>query len=73
MSDQHTPSWMGGDPDLGETFVQGKDQQTARALLDAARALDLDPVVVRTVAHGFIVPNAVYDRVLTEHAPATEF
>lgn len=68
------PSWMGGAPELGETFVQGKDRETARALLDAAEALQLDPSVVRTATNGFIVPNPVYDRVLAEHAaPDTEF
>lgn len=56
-----TPSWMGGDPVVGETFVQGKDQQTARDLLAAARLLELDPIVVRTVNGGFIVPNEVWD------------
>lgn len=56
-----TPSWMGGDPVVGETFVQGKDQQTARLLLDAARDLELDTIVVRTVNGGFIVPNQVWD------------
>lgn len=68
------PSWMGGEPHLGETFVQGKDSDTARALLDAAAALELDPIVVRTVAHGFIVPSPVYDRVLAERpVTANEF
>lgn len=56
-----TPAWMGGDPALGETFVQGKDQPTARALLDAAHDLGLDPIVVRAVNGGFIVPNEVWD------------
>lgn len=70
----NVPGWMGGEPDLGETFVQGKDRATARALLDAAAALELDPSVVRAVTNGFIVPNPVYDRVLAEHAGTdTEF
>ena len=68
MSGAAVPSWMGGDPDLGETFVQGKDRDTARALLAAAEATGHDRSVVRTVAHGFIVPNPVYDHVLAEHA-----
>lgn len=69
-----TPSWMGGDVELGETFVQGKDQQTARGLLAAAADLGLDPIVVRTVAHGFIIPNEVYDRAdeLANPNPDTE-
>lgn len=61
MSEQTTPSLLGGDPELGETFVQGKDRDTARALLAAAAELDLDPTVIRVVGHGFIVPNDVFD------------
>jgi hypothetical protein len=48
-------------PDLGETFVAGKDQETARGLLAACRDLGLQTWNVRTGARGFIVPNAVYD------------
>lgn len=55
------PSWMGGDPLLGESFVQGKDRDTARGLLASADALGLSAQVVRAVAHGFIVPNDVHD------------
>lgn len=57
-----TPSWMGGEPrpDL-ETYVMGKDRETARRLLDAADAAGVDQQEVRTVTGGFIVPNAVYD------------
>lgn len=56
-----TPSWMGGEPVVGETLVQGKDRETARRLLDAADAAGVDQQEVRTVTGGFIVPNAVYD------------
>jgi hypothetical protein len=49
-------------PDVGETFVAGKDQATARALLDACDAEGMQRWNVRTGAHGFIVPNRVYDR-----------
>jgi hypothetical protein len=53
----------GNIPEVGETFVQGKTQETARALLDAADALGLDrAAVVRTVNKGFIVPNEVWDQ-----------
>lgn len=45
------------------TFVFGKDQATARALLDAAEALGHRPEVVRTVDNGFLVPDDVWDRV----------
>lgn len=51
----------GSYPEVGETFVQGKSQQTARELLQAAEALQLDVLVVRTAAAGFIVPNEVWD------------
>lgn len=61
--DVGAPPWMGGDPDVGETYVQGKDQQTARDLLNAAKTLELDSIVVRAVNGGFIVPNAVWDTV----------
>lgn len=62
-----TPSWMGGEPEVGETFVQGRDRDTARALLAAARELDLDTLVVRTTGHGFIVPNEVWDKAQQMH------
>lgn len=57
-----TPSWMGGVPTIGETFVAGKDRDTARALLAAADDLGIDRMVVRTANGGFVVPDAVYDR-----------
>lgn len=48
---------------VGETFVQGKDQATARMLLAAADDLGLDrSTSVRTTNHGFIVPDAVWER-----------
>ena len=62
-----TPSWMGGEPSVGETFVQGKDPETARKLLAAAAALELEPLVVRTVTGGFVVPNEVWDHVEQQH------
>lgn len=68
-----TPSWMGGDPDLGETFIQGKDSQTARALLSAAADLGHESHVVRTVTGGFIVPNDVYDKAQEQAAPGLDF
>lgn len=55
-------------PDLGETFVSGKDQPTAQALLAACRALDLPTMLVRTTASGFVVPNAVYDQYANDQA-----
>lgn len=57
-----TPRWMGGEPRVDtETYVMGKDRETARRLLDAADAAGVDQQEVRTVTGGFIVPNAVYD------------
>ena len=56
-----TPSWMGGEPTPGEVFVSEKSPQMARDLLDAAAALGEEPLVVRTVTNGFIVPEAVWD------------
>lgn len=47
----------------GTTFVQGKDQATARVLLNAADKVGLPAYVVKTAAHGFIVPDAVWDAV----------
>lgn len=55
------PVWMGGAPTDGETFVGPKNQPTARALLDAAEALGLEPHVVRAVKGGFIVPDEVWE------------
>ena len=46
---------------LGEVFVADKSQQMARDLLDAAREVGEDALVVRTVRNGFIVPEAVWD------------
>lgn len=51
------------EPRIGETFVQGKDRETARALLDAADRLGVEHIEVKTVNRGFIVPNAVWDDV----------
>lgn len=49
-------------PEPGFTFVQGHERTTARALLDAAEELGLDPRdTVRTTVQGFIVPEEVWD------------
>jgi hypothetical protein len=53
---------------VGETFVAGKDQATARALLAACDAEGMQRWNVRTGAHGFVVPNAVYDRYASDQA-----
>jgi len=53
---------------LGETYVAGKDQQTARSLLAACRALDLPTILVRTAARGFIVPDQVYEQYADDQA-----
>lgn len=56
-----TPSYPSAEPVVGETYVMGKDRETARRLLDAADAAGVDQQEVRTVTGGFVVPNAVYD------------
>lgn len=58
-------------PDLGETFVNGKDQATAAGLLAACRALGLPTLLVRTTASGFVVPSAVYDQYANDTAAET--
>lgn len=58
-----TPSWMGGHPVVGETFVSGKSPEIARELLGAAGDLGLEPLVVRAVTGGFVVPDEVWDAV----------
>lgn len=64
-----TPQSAASDaPDLGETFVAGKDAETARRLLAACRALDLPTLLVKTTASGFVVPNAVYDQYASDQA-----
>lgn len=68
---QPRPGSASDTPDLGETFVAGKDAETARALLAACRALDLPTWNVRTGARGFIVPNAVYDQYATNQSDST--
>lgn len=55
------PTVQGGDLILGETFVQGKDRDTARRLLAACDTLGIDQQHVRTVTQGFVVPNEVWD------------
>lgn len=72
-----TPSWMGGEPSGGETFVSetfvnGKDRETARRLLAAAESLGLDSIVVRTARGGFIVPDEVWDAAQQHDPDGTE-
>lgn len=57
-------------PDVGETFVAGKDKETAQGLLAACRALGVATWNVRTGSRGFIVPNAVYDQYADDTAAA---
>lgn len=63
-----TPTWQGGSVEVGEVFVSDKSSEMARDLLAAAAALDLEPLVVRTVRNGFIVPEAVWDNAQTARA-----
>lgn len=68
-----TPTWMQPGPEVGETFVPGKTPENARALLDAATELGLDPAdAVRTINGGFVVPNAVADRAIQILQPEDE-
>lgn len=53
-----------GEPNLGETFVNGKTRDNARALLASADALGIDRTCVVASRGGFIVPNAVYDHMV---------
>lgn len=46
---------------LGETFIYGLDQPTARLLMTACGNIGVDRQVVRTTDIGFIVPNEVAD------------
>ena len=45
----------------GETFIWGRHQVTAIALLAAADRLGVDPILVRATDTGFIVPDEVAD------------
>ena len=63
-----TPTWQGGDVDPGEVFVSDKSTEMARDLLEATEQLGLEPLEVRTVNSGFIVPEAVWDRVQINRA-----
>jgi hypothetical protein len=65
---QPRPGSASDTPDLGETFVAGKDQATARALLAACDTLGVQRWSVRTGARGFVVPNAVYDQYASDQA-----
>lgn len=57
----------------GHTFVWGKSPAMARELLDAAVAVSVDPMEVRAVSNGFIVPDAVWDHVAQPDPPDGEF
>lgn len=63
-----TPSWMGGDVAVGDVFVSDKTPEMARDLLAAADELGLDPVDVRAVTNGFIVPTEVYETAVERKA-----
>lgn len=56
-----TPTWQGGAMNVGDVFVPDKSSEMARDLLAAVEDQGLDPLVVRTVNSGFIVPEAVWD------------
>lgn len=45
----------------GETFVEGRSPETARALLDACDRVGVPQETVRTSIAGYYVPDAVAD------------
>jgi hypothetical protein len=55
--------------DPGQTFVWGRSAEMARALLDAADQVGVDQMEVRTVGNGYLVPDAVWDRVAQPDPP----
>lgn len=57
-----TPAWGTGALRPGVTFIAGKTQENARDLLEAARDLGVDPVELRAVVNGFIVPDEVWEQ-----------
>lgn len=57
--------------DPGQTFVWGKTPEMARTLLDAATAAGVQQEEVRAVNQGFIVPDAVWDRVKQPDPPSS--
>lgn len=63
-------TWQGDEPVIGESYVMGKDRETCRGLLAAARDLGVDEINVRTVDGGLLVPNEVWDRFQENNAAA---
>lgn len=47
-------------------FVGPRSRETARELIDAAVALDLDPQIVATTAGGYLVPVEIVDHIDSE-------
>lgn len=45
----------------GETYVHGRDPDTARMLLDTCTRIGVPQHVVRTTETGFLVPDEVWD------------
>lgn len=45
----------------GETYVHGRDPETARTLLVTCKRLGIPQHVVRTTETGFLVPDEVWD------------
>lgn len=46
----------------GHAFVEPRSPETARALLDAAKELDLDASVVQTQQGGYLAPSEVVEK-----------
>lgn len=56
----------------GQTFINGRDPETARRLLAAAEELGHDPsLVVLTTSFGYIVPDEVADAIATPDSAET--
>lgn len=43
----------------GQTFISGRSQETARALLAAAASIGADPTTVRTTIDGYHAPDDI--------------
>jgi hypothetical protein len=55
---------------MDQTYVHGRDRETAQMIMAACRSAGVDRMVVRTTDSGFIVPNVVWDEVERMNAPA---
>lgn len=54
---------------IGETLIYGRTPDTARTVVSAARACGVPVTRIRSVDVGFIVPNAVADKINEDSQP----